>query len=548
MKINKNSFLILGCILVLASGCQKDFLEEENRSALDAETIFADQESFDLLVANVYEAMRPATGAYDRGPENIGFHDINFQGTDIFTRQTPIQGTDELNDYVNLNPVNTAIENNWENFYLVVNAANVTIDRSEEIVNLSDDAKNKGIGEVKFMRAYAYFNLVEQFGGVPLVVNEVRSAQTDFSRATEEEVYNQIISDLDDALAVVDENPEQYGRVSKDAVRHLKALVLLTRGYKSFAANTDFEDAAALAEDVISNRSLASDFETLFSIENQRNSEVIWSLLYGSDPVNQGLGNNRHQLFKFGYDVYPGMTRSTMLHRGIGPAPTPFFYSLFDEEDEREDATIRRVVYAEVDHLDNQENITIVAGDTAIFFPKRNWTDAEKEAVAYQVINPDEYFVNDGISQVHFPMFRKFDDPGVPYTTGGQAALGERDAIIFRSGGTHLIAAEAYFMSGNSDEAANHLNAIRSRAGISTDLEASDIDIDLILNERAKELAGEASRWMALKRTGNLIERVLNYNPHAALNSAITEKHLVRPIPQSEIQVTEGQIEQNPDY
>ncbi|MBZ9630957.1 RagB/SusD family nutrient uptake outer membrane protein [Salegentibacter sp. LM13S] len=541
-------WMICATSLFALSACQKDFLEEENRSALDSETIFADPESFNLLVANVYEAMRPATGAYDRGPENIGFHDLNFTGTDIFTRQTAILGTDELNDYVNLNPVNPALEQNWKNYYAVIAAANSAIDRSEEITNLSEETRSIGIGEVKFMRAYAYFHLVEQFGDVPLVLNEIRGAQTDFSRAPEVEVYMQITQDLNDALAVVDENPEQYGKVSKDAVRHLKALVLLTRGYKSFAGSGDFEEAASLAEVVIDNHSLVSEFENLFALENQRNSEIIWSILYGSNPVTQGIGNNRHQLFKFAYDVYPGMTRSTNLHRGIGPAPTPFFYSLFEENDERDEATFRRVIYAELDYLDAEENVVIAAGDTAIYFPERQWSDAEKEAVPYQVINPDEYFVNDGITQVHFPMFKKFDDPGVPYTTGGQAFLGERDAVIFRSGGTRLIAAEAYFMAGNPDEAANHLNAIRSRAGITTLLEAGDVDIDLILNERAKELAGETSRWMTLKRTENLIERVLTYNPHAALNNAITEKHLVRPIPQSEIQVTEGQIEQNPGY
>lgn len=547
-KYNIYFWTICATALFTLSACQKDFLEEENRSALDAGTIFADPESFNLLVANVYEAMRPATGAYDRGPENIGFYDLNFTGTDIFTRQTAILGTDELNDYVNLNPVNPALEQNWKNFYAVIAAANLAIDRSEEIVNLAEETRSRGIGEAKFMRAYAYFHLVEHFGDVPLVLNEIRGAQTDFSRASEEEVYSQIVQDLNDALASVDESPERYGRVSKDAVRHLKALVLLTRGYKSFAGTGDFEEAASLAEIVIGNHSLVSDFENLFDLENQRNSEVIWSILYGSNPVSQGIGNNRHQLFKFPYDVYPGMTRSTLLHRGIGPAPTPFFYSLFEEEDEREEATFRRVIYAEVDYLDNQGNVIIAAGDTAIYFPKRYWTDAEKAAVNYQVINPDEYFINDGITQVHFPMFKKFDDPGVPYTTGGQAFLGERDAIIFRSGGTRLIAAEAYFMAGNAGEAANHLNAIRSRAGITTSLDGSDIDIDLILNERAKELAGETSRWMALKRTGTLIERVLAYNPHAALNNAIAEKHLLRPIPQSEIQVTDGQITQNPGY
>lgn len=543
---NKNIYLYISTILMLGAftGCS-DFLEEENRSYLDAPTIFADPASFDQLVANVYDKMRPATGAYGGGNN---FSDIDFQGTDIFTRLAPVLGTDELNDYVNLNPVNNALLVNWQNYYLLIGAANSAIDRSEEIVDLLDADKTRGIAEVKFMRAYAYFHLVEQFGGVPLIVNEVRGARTDFSKASEAEIYTQIIQDLDDALAGVAETPNQYGRVSKDAVRHLKAEVLLTRGYKSFAGSNDYADAAALAETVIANHALVPDFGSLFDIGNQRNSEVIFALLYGSNPVSRGVGNNRHLLFKFNYDVYPGLFRSTLYHRGMGGAPTPFFYSLFSEEDERDEATFRRVIYALEDYSDDQGNLIIAEGDTTIYFPETAWTPSEKAAVPYTVINPDEHFTNNGITQVQFPMFKKFDDPGVAYTNPGIDFEGERDAYIFRSGGTRLIAAEAYLMDNKPGEAVIHLNAIRSRAGITTDLVAIDVDIDLILNERAKELAGETSRWMTLKRTGTLIERVLEYNPHAALNNAISQKHLLRPIPQSEVEVSGGTIEQNDNY
>jgi hypothetical protein len=74
------------------------------------------------------------------------------------------------------------------------------------------------------------------------------------------------------------------------------------------------------------------------------------------------------------------------------------------------------------------------------------------------------------------------------------------------------------------------------------------VNLDVILDESAKELAGEVSRWMDLKRTGRLIERVLAYNPHAALNRALLPKHLVRPVPQSEVNVSSGAIAQNPGY
>ncbi|TXK37321.1 RagB/SusD family nutrient uptake outer membrane protein [Pontibacter qinzhouensis] len=535
MKIKNSYKVLLFTLLTMGSvtGC-KDFLEEENRQSLTDATMFNDPKAFDQLVANVYNRMRPATS----------FYELDQLGTDIYTRGEIINGINDLNDYVNLTSVNWALPVFWQNYYFVIGAANTTINRADAIAGLSAVDKARGLGEVKFMRAFSYFNLVEHFGPVPLVLNEIRTSQTDFARASEEAVYAQILTDLDEALATVDEQPAQFGRVSKDAVRHLKAKVLLTRGYKSFAASTDFADAAALAEIVIANHPLVADFASLFTIENQRNSEVIFSMLYGTNPVSRGVGNNRHLMFKFVYDVYPGMTRSTLYHRGMGPAPTPFFYENFEQGDKREAATIRRVLFAEVDSNDGR----ILKGDTAVYFPKVAWSAQKKASKKYAVINPGEYFTPNGVTIVQYPMFRKFDDPGVAYTNPGIDPEGKRDAYIFRSGETRLIAAEAYLKAGNATKAADHINALRARAGLTTMLTPEQVDIHAILNESARELAGEVSRWMSLKRTGTLQERVLAHNPHAALNKAIVAKHLFRPIPQSEVNVSGGSIAQNNGY
>lgn len=394
------------------------------------------------------------------------------------------------------------------------------------------------------MRAFAYFHLVENFGGVPLVLEEVKTAQTDFTRASEAEVYDQILSDLEDALDGVAETPARYGKVSKDAVRHLTAKVLLTRGYRAFGNDSDFTEAAALAETVIENHPLVDDFASLVSIENQRNEEVIFSLLYGDNPVSRGVGNFRHLLFKFVYDVYPGQTRSTLYHRGLGRAPTPYFFGLFEDGDERESATIRRLMIAEVNGPDG----IIQQGDTSIYFPKTAWAASVINSKDYVVFNPDEYFTPDGLTQVHFPMFKKFDDPGVAYTNPGINPDGERDAVLIRSGETRLIAAEAYLQAGDAGKAAAHVNALRQRAGLDRMVDAGNIDLDVILDESAIEMAGEISRWMDLKRTGKLQERVLAHNPHAALNNAIKPFHSLRPIPQSEVDVTGNSITQNDGY
>ncbi|WP_162342460.1 RagB/SusD family nutrient uptake outer membrane protein [Cyclobacterium salsum] len=530
---NKSIILLYTAALFTFTACA-DYLEEENRNFLSDQILLSNPQALDQLVANGYDRLRLATSNFD----------LDHQGTDVFTRRDIVAGISDLNDYVNLLPTNGAVGAYWANYYNVIAAVNTAISRVDEIQGLTAADRTRGLAEAKFLRAYSYFHLVENYGEVPLILEEIQTAQTEFSRASEAEVYGQIITDLDEALAGVDETPSLYGRASKDAVRHLKAKVLLTRGYKDFGNETDFTEAAALAETVVANHPLVDDFASLVSRENQRNSEVIFAVLYGADPVARGIGNFRHLLFKFVYDVYPGQTRSTLYHRGLGRAPTPYFYELFEEGDEREAATVRRLMIAEV----NSAEGAITAGDTSIYFPKNAWSQEEIQSKEYEVINPGEYYTPNGITQVHFPMFKKFDDPGVPYTNPGINPDGERDAVLMRSGETRLIAAEAYLQAGNTTEAAEHLNALRSRAGLDNPIAPADVTLDLILDESAIEMAGEISRWMDLKRTGKLIERVLEHNPHAALNNAIKAFHYRRPIPQSEVDVSNGSIEQNEGY
>ncbi|MUP36774.1 RagB/SusD family nutrient uptake outer membrane protein [Labilibaculum euxinus] len=541
-KFNHKVILALLTIGVFTSSCDS-YLEEENNTSLSVEVASAYPETFDQLVATVYERARETTTHYTSDL----YYALEDLGTDIVTRGSAITGTSDLNDYVDFNSLNWAVGVYWGNQYSVISAANIVVDNADVIDNIDANKKTIGIAEAKFFRALSYFNLVENYGGVPLVLNQVTSASTDYTRAGEEQVYTQIVQDLQDALDGVPTTAGAYGRITKDAVRHFMSKVLLTRGYKSFASSTDFTDAAALAETVIANHPLVSSFASLVSIDNQRNSEVIFSYLFGNNSVSRGWGNSKHMMYKFRFFDYPGLTRTV---KGLDPMPTPFFYSLFDDADERAEATYTREIYATEDYVGtvNGADVNVPAGDLAIFFPKTVWTQAEIDAVPYAVINPGTYFTNDGVTPVHYPQFVKFDDPKVPFAQPDQSSQGERDMVIMRSGEAYLIAAEARLESGNADIAANLLTTLRSRAGLTESVAEGDVDLDFILDERARELAGEANRWMDLKRTGKLIERTLLHNPHAALNNALAEKHLLRPIPQNEIDITAGSITQNPGY
>ena len=151
------------------------------------------------------------------------------------------------------------------------------------------------------------------------------------------------------------------------------------------------------------------------------------------------------------------------------------------------------------------------------------------------------------------PMIWKFYDPNSSLPTNDTGYTSTKDIFLFRLADTYLLAAEAYYKAGDSQKAAERINKVRECAALighvkDMDIKVSDVNIDFILDERAREMAGEYNRWMDLKRTGKLIERTLKHNKLAAKINKMDEHILVRPIPQSVIDQTTGDFNQNTGY
>jgi len=149
-----------------------------------------------------------------------------------------------------------------------------------------------------------------------------------------------------------------------------------------------------------------------------------------------------------------------------------------------------------------------------------------------------------------FVRLKKFDDPTRPTVNEAQSA---RDAFVIRLAEMYLIAAEAQLKLGNTPGAADLINVVRRRAALSgmqaaMEIAPAQVTLDFILDERAREFAGEQLRWYDLKRTGKLIERVTAHNPEAA--GYIQAHHVLRPIPQVQIDAVTNKDEftQNPGY
>jgi len=171
-------------------------------------------------------------------------------------------------------------------------------------------------------------------------------------------------------------------------------------------------------------------------------------------------------------------------------------------------------------------------GDTAIYMPGVDVSDAKIAAAPYLLVPPRKYD-----NTLSATMKKYFDTK-----RGDLNSPSIRPVIAYRLAETYLIAAEAAFRIGNTGDAVKYINVVRERAAYPSgnaaamDITAADLSIDFILDERARELCGEMVRWLDLVRTGKLLERVRMHNKEAAAN--IIEKHVLRPIPQAQIDAT----------
>lgn len=565
MKTFLKYFLII-CFLSGITSCE-DFLREDNKSSIDSNSYFAEAAAYESLVSASYSTLRSVWRAdpwlfclgvdiYTRGESEL--ISGSYGNRDIYSRQ--------LNEYGELDALNTFVSDFYAAVYKAIQTCNTAITRAETVTELSDARKERLVAEVKFLRAYYYYLLAEQFGGVPIVQDEINTAITHFERETEENVYKFIVSELEATINLLPETPEQFGRATKGAVKNLLALVYLTRGYKSYAGSNDFAFAASYADEVInsSQYTLLSAFEDVFAPGNEENREIIFSIQYDAGSLSS-YSNGNGQNIHFGWEIWAkvlgGFERGNTTYNWKKSqfTPTQFLYSLFDtQNDSRYDATFLSTYYATIDDASTGVN----KGDLRVYFPKYDRPFTTQDSLDFMTQHPAAIIItkdrwkqdieNVGGSGM-LPMVWKFYDPDAPFPENNTGYTSTRDIFLFRLGETYLIAAEAYHKLNNNDKAAERMNTIRQRAAIpgneaAMTIQASDVTLDFILDERARELTGEYKRWMDLKRTGKLIERTLLYNNLAQRTNRMDSHHLLRPIPQTVRDQDSGDFPQNPGY
>lgn len=556
--------IITALILFPITACN-DYLNEENKSNILEDGYYQTTTGYETLVNTTYSSLRDV---YD-DPY------MYMAGTDEFVDGRNY-GPPGLSLYAQLVSADLNVTTYYTACYKAIQRCNTAIyynSRTQAATTLDNR-----LGEVKFLRAYYYFLLVQQFGDVSLVLDLIQSPVLKFERTSAADVYTFIINEMNDALARVPATAAQFGRVDQRVVKHFLSKVYLTRGYEAFAAADDFTNAATLADAVINGQSLSISFEDLFWPGKEKNTEVIFSIQYDKSSMSDLTTDGTNQNYFFGPYLGGEGASKGYPYRSYTLMPTAYVYNLFTKDDSRWEGTFMNVAYGQNSKGTSQyydfynKSKADRTGLFIQFYYPQSW---ETDTAAWRAADP----VHRGTTQVNGtkiyptwlttlpgvgldggqPIVRKFDDPTSQFSLNGSST---RDVYLARLAETYLIAAEAYLKTGDMTKAAARINEVRRRAAKTVGALAiteGQVTIDFILDERSRELLGEYDRWFDLKRTGKLVERTSLYNRDIkkfyfdnGINPFLGpdgELKLLRPIPQKALDLNQDDdVKQNPGY
>lgn len=498
--------ILISLMTISIVSCKK-YLDIVPKTQVTENIFFKSASDFEQAVNGIYA---PLQGIYE-SHWNLGSQhsDNTFFAYDVGQR-----GGQQREDFAtfNVQSNNTYLSDNWSENFLIISRANSVLNKINE-VSFDETEKNNLKGQAYFLRALAYYDLVRNFGDVPLFTAPVSSYTGAFKdRSKVDDVYKQIISDADSAAQLLPPKSSQSpGRATIGAAGTLLGSVYVTLGQWANAQS-------ALMPVLSMGYHLLPNYSDVFNPTNKYNDEMIFEVGYTT-------GTSQTLYSTFPYIFLPRVT-DPGIFTGIHPeAPNTYGFFNMPTRDliEAFEDTTRDTRY--------RASIAFYTGPSTM------------SGVPY---------VN------HFPYVEKYQ---YSHTVPGQTS---QDWPIFRYSEVLLMLSECLNEQGNGNAALPYLNEVRNRAGISS---VSTIDQTtlraIIMNERRIEFAFEGKRWYDLVRTGKAVATMNSFGAEVKTNPmayyypqgvaptasafTLTENNLIYPIPLEEILINPS-LKQNPGY
>ncbi|MBD9091396.1 MAG: RagB/SusD family nutrient uptake outer membrane protein [Bacteroides oleiciplenus] len=530
---NFAKYLLLAAALPVITSCSKDFLDPDALSFFEPSTTFTTREG---LQAALTSCDRQAIYCF-MGEGAPMYTDLSF--SDVVVSRKTDKSTPAQNMDISITPTsqNNNVDYNktgwfWDEWYRAIRFANTVVSNIDDAEGLDKDTRDEMLSVAYFHRAWRYYNLVFQFGDVPLLTQEAKNPKFNYHSSKIEVIIQKMISDLEFAAehAPVTAN---YGNITRGACRHLLV--------KFYLAANNFDKAIEQA-DILINQSGYSlmkepfgEFVNPMPAIHNITRNVIWDL---HRPENKAVPANKEVLWVMTQDDeldnsrVAGITMRTAL---------PWW----SQTGSRQIITPDGKQGMSTSYIDTKDNLDLrkTYGRGVAFFggtwysTHTIWDDADdlrhSRETGNWVCMEDLVYNNPalkGNSSWYGKNLRLYDDNGMLLCADTIANWfdwphyklwiedprqekqnnyngGAANWYIFRLAETYLLRAEAYFWKGELQLAANDVNEVRKRARCTTMFNAGDMDMGVIMDERARELTYEELRHVELVRASYIFAR-----------------------------------------
>ena len=581
--------------MVSLTGCNdEEFLKEDPKYFYTPDNVFSTASQVDQVLVSCYSHIR-AMYAVEKNATANAFRAAD--GTDMGDVAKFRQGN-RFNDYYNINPENDVFLTNFKHWYYLIAKANLAIYAAdlEDIYWGSQQEKDYAIAQAKFFRAWSYRNLGELYGGVPIVTELVEEPRFNFARTSRVETYQYAIDDLESVLDLLPATPPQPGRIAKGAALHTLCQLYLDKGIaleaegKASEAKAAYDKSIEYGNDVIdggvhslmterfgkrknegpvyyfANSPSAKTPETLYSAAGVNiEGNVFWDMFQTgnedyADGNKESLWTAQSSIGAFLEDSDAGF----MHGRQYGPvfrdgASNAYLNGSMEDVGGHGVCFVMPTFYARDIVYEGKWGKDMRNSEAVL---RRTFLGNVPGTTYYGKVIPwDVLYSRNGTADQrsddetrHYPVSCKI---ATDYYVGVEE-LGEanrnrlfRDEYIIRLAETILLRAEAKMRAGDNAGAAADINKLRERAQCEYKVTAADVNVDLILDERCRELLYEECRWNTLLRMGGsvAVERISKYAYWDAKSTLAGRTFNLWPIPQNVIDSNKDVvIEQNPDW